>query len=198
MKKYILLILSLASLNLYCQRDSVFVNAGIFKTMYSEVKQQPLWSEYTVLCTDGKASRVGMDFYTVPGYITSDNNDYVNNIYDKGHMAPAADFNCTKEMLYMTFSYLNCALQDQYLNRGVWRMLEVQEREWAKTETVSVTIKCVFDKYSIKLPTGATVPTGFYKIIYLEKSKKTYKYYFPNVRPTNSKYTDYLISVLSS
>ena len=180
------------------RRDSVFVKTQIFEVMYSEVLEEPGWVKYTVQCPNGTASRAGMDFYADKLIKTSDNADYVNNVYDKGHMAPAADFNCTKEMLYMTFSYLNCALQDQYLNRGVWRMLEVQEREWAKTETVSVTIKCVFDKYSIKLPTGATVPTGFYKIIYLEKSKKTYKYYFPNARPTNSKYTDYLISVLSS
>jgi endonuclease G len=196
------LFLSLVFLSATCysqtRRDSVFVKTQIFEVMYSEVLEEPLWVKYTVQCPNGTASRAGMDFYADKSIKTSDNADYVNNVYDKGHMAPAADFNCTKEMLYMTFSYLNCALQDQYLNRGVWRMLEVQEREWAKTETVSVTIKCVFDKYSIKLPTGATVPTGFYKIIYLEKSKKTYKYYFPNVRPTKSKYTDYLISVLSS
>ena len=94
----------------------------------------------------------------------------------------------------MKFSYVNCALQDQYLNRGVWRMLEVQEREWSKSETVQVTIKCIFDNNSIKLPTGATIPTGFYKIIYLEKSKKTYTFYFPNVKPTKSKFNEYLIN----
>jgi endonuclease G len=114
-------------------------------------------------------------------------------VYDKGHLAPAADFNCTKELLYQTFSYLNCALQNQYLNRGVWRMLEEYERELAKTEKVTVTITLVFDKKSIKLPTGATVPVGFYKTIYLEKSKRSIKYYFPNEAPIKPKYTDYLI-----
>jgi len=190
MKKYILLILSLASLNLYCQRDSVFVNAGIFKTMYSEVKQQPLWSEYTVLCTDGKASRVGMDFYTVPGYITSDNNDYVNNIYDKGHMAPAADFNCNKEMLLKTFTYLNCTLQNEKLNRGVWRILELHERDLAMTGNVKVKIVCSFTQQNI-LASGAWVPTGFYKFIYFN-GELMEKYYFPNVAPTKKTYSEYI------
>lgn len=196
LKLCLCLFLAFWSVTSYSQtrRDSVYVKTQIYEVMYSEVLEEPLWVKYTVLCPSGTASRSGMDFYTDKTIKTSDNADYVNNVYDKGHMAPAADFNCTKEMLYMTFSYLNCALQDQYLNRGVWRMLEVQEREWAKTETVSVTIKCVFDKNSIKLATGATVPTGFYKTIYLEKSKKTYTFYFPNTKPTKSKYNEYLIN----
>jgi endonuclease G len=176
------------------RRDSVYVKTQIYEAMYSEVFEEPLWVKYTVQCPNGTASRAGMDFYSDKTVKTSDNADYAANVYDKGHMAPAADFNCTKEMLYMTFSYVNCALQNQYLNRGVWRMLEVQEREWAKLETVTVTIKCVFDSNSIKLPTGATVPTGFYKIIYLENSKKTYTFYFPNVKPTKSKFNEYLIN----
>jgi endonuclease G len=174
-------------------RDSVTIKNEIFEITYSEVLESPLVVKYKVACVNGTASRAGMDFYTVPNIHTSDNADYVNNIYDKGHMAPAADFNCTKELLYQTFSYLNCALQNQYLNRGVWRMLEEYERELAKTEKVTVTITLVFDKKSILLPTGATVPTGFYKTIYLEKSKKTIKYYFPNEAPVKAKYTEYII-----
>jgi endonuclease G len=134
-----------------------------------------------------------MDFYVNDSIHTSDNLDYVNNPYDKGHMAPAADFNCTKEMLWLTFSYLNCALQDQYLNRGTWRFLESQEREWAKLEPVIVTIEVKFDKKCVKLSSGATVPAGFKKTVSLVKSKKNFIYYFPNSKPTSSKYSDYLV-----
>jgi endonuclease G len=158
--------------------------------MYSETKQQPLWSEYTVLCTDGKASRVGMDFYTVPGYITSDNNDYVNNVYDKGHMAPAADFNCNKEMLLKTFSYLNCTLQNEKLNRGVWRILELHERDLSMTGNVRVKIVCSFTQQNV-LPTGAWVPTGFYKFIYFN-GELMERYYFPNFAPTKKTYSEYI------
>jgi endonuclease G len=134
-----------------------------------------------------------MDFYTNDSVKTSSNEDYVKNEWDKGHMAPAADFNCDKEMLRKTFSYLNCALQNQYLNRGVWRMLEEQERVWAQKETTTITINLVFDKTSYRLPTGATVPNGFLKTICLEKSGKKIKFYFPNMTPTKEKYTEYQI-----
>ena len=174
-------------------RDSVLIKTDIYEVIYSEKLESPRWVQYTVLCPNGTASRSGMDFYTNDSVKTSSNEDYVKNEWDKGHMAPAADFNCDKEMLRKTFSYLNCALQNQYLNRGVWRMLEIQEREWAKKETTTVTINLVFDKTSYTLPTGATVPNGFLKTICLEKSGKKIKFYFPNMTPTKEKYTEYQI-----
>ena len=174
-------------------RDSVLIKTDIYEVIYSEKLESPRWVQYTVLCPNGTASRSGMDFYTNDSVKTSSNEDYIKNEWDKGHMAPAADFNCDKEMLHKTFSYLNCALQNQYLNRGVWRMLEIQEREWAKKETTTVTINLVFDKTSYRLPTGATVPNGFLKTICLEKSGKKIKFYFPNMTPTKEKYTEYQI-----
>ena len=174
-------------------RDSVRIKTDIYEVIYSEKLESPRWIQYTVLCPNGTASRAGMDFYTNDSVKTSSNEDYVKNEWDKGHMAPAADFNCDKTMLYKTFSYLNCALQNQYLNRGVWRMLEMQEREWAKQEPTTITINMMFDKTSYRLPTGATIPTGFLKTICLEKSGKKIKFYFPNMTPTKEKYTDYQI-----
>lgn len=192
MKKILFIVLLLFPLFSFCQlRESVFVKTKIFEINYSETKESPLVVKYIVQCPTGNASRAGMDFYTNDSIHTSDNLDYVNNVYDKGHMAPAADFNCTKEMLLQTFSYLNCALQNQYLNRGVWKMLEVQEREWAKNDIVTVTIEIKFDNTCKKLKTGAIVPLGFYKTITLNKSNKIHKYYFPNQKPTKLKFSDY-------
>ena len=192
--KFIFILILLTPSTLLSQlRDSVKIKTNIYEVVYNEKLESPLKVSYTVQCTDGTASRAGMDFYTDKSVHTSDAKDYVDNVYDKGHMAPAADFNCTKEMLYKTFSYVNCALQNQYLNRGVWKMLEVQEREWAKKEMVSVIIKIIFTDVNLKLPTGASVPSGFLKTIYLHNTKKTYTYYFENTKPIKSNYTEYLV-----
>lgn len=191
MKKLLIFLLFLPVLA-FSQRADVLVKTDIFTVHYSEVFQQPLNIEYTVLCPNGTASRKGMDFYTNDSIITSDNSDYENNIYDKGHLAPAAAFTCNTHMLHKTFSYLNCALQDQYLNRGTWRLLEAYERQLAATESVKIEIILEY-KNSIKLPTGATVPSGFYKKI--TAGTKVYMYYFANAKPTSSKYTDYEIKV---
>ena len=168
-------------------RDSVLIQSEIFTVMYSEKFEQPLWVKYTVKCPSGTASRAGMDFYTNDSVHTSDNEDYVNNVYDKGHMAPAAAFNCNKDMLYKTFSYLNCALQDQYLNRGTWRLLEAYERQLAVSGEVSVLIRLGFSDSTLQ--TGARVPTSFRKEI--RYAGKVECYYFLNEKPKSTSYLDY-------
>lgn len=193
--KKLLLILFLFPILIWSQkplRDSIYIKTDLFEIVYSEKLQQPKFIRYTVKCTDGTASRSGMDFYTCDSILTSDNKDYEKNPYDKGHLAPAADFNCTKETIYATFTYLNCSLQQENLNRTTWRLLEARERELAKTnKNVVVEIRCVFSKNSVVLPSGATVPDGYYKTI--KYGKTVEKYYFKNEKPASTDYTKYKI-----
>jgi endonuclease G len=168
-------------------RDSVFVKTSIYSCVYSEILQQPKRVWYTVQCPLGSYPRKGMDFYVNDSIKTSDGKDYEANVWDKGHCAPAADFNCDRERLWATFSYLNCVLQHERLNRGAWRLLEVRERELSKSQVVEVEIKMVYSKTSLRLPTGATIPDGFLKTIKYGKIKEVY--YFKNEDPGT---TDYL------
>jgi endonuclease G, mitochondrial len=191
MKKLFLLLL-IPILSFSQLRDSVYVKTDIFEIMYSEILEQPLWVKYQVQCTGPGASRKGIDFYTVKGYKTSDSKDYAYNEWDKGHMAPAADFNCNEEMLYQTFSYLNCALQHEKLNRVHWRLLEDYERLLAYSEgSVFVEIKIIFDKNPKRVPAGAAIPLAFLKII--KTPNKTLKFYFLNEKPTKPTFIDYQI-----
>ncbi len=185
------LFLPLFGLSQKTLRDSIYVKTDIFEIVYSEKLQQPKFIRYTVQCPNGSTPRTGMDFYVCDSIVTSDNKDYEGNPYDKGHLAPAADFNCTKEMLFKTFTYLNCSLQQENLNRTTWRLLEARERELAKTQTVVVEIRCVFTSKSILLPSGATVPDGYYKTI--KYGKTTERYYFKNEKPLSTDYTKYKI-----
>jgi endonuclease G len=174
------------------KRKDVTVKTDIYTIHYSEVYEQPLSVDYVVNCMDSKFSRKGLDFYTCDSIHTSNNADYENNDWDKGHMAPAADFTCDKSKLAATFSYLNCALQHKNLNRGVWKSLEEHERVIAKEakSVTTVNIKVHFSKTSVKLSTGATIPDGFTKTITSGSLKEVY--YFPNTIPTKSSYKDYI------
>ena len=193
MKRFLLPILSLVILASFILpgnlRDNVIVKTDMYTVVYSEILEQPKRVEYDVQCTETKFSRDGLDFYTCDSIKTSDNADYANNEYDKGHMAPAADFACDKDKLKRTFSYINCALQQENLNRGVWRFLEVRERNLAKVAPTKVAIDVHFSKSSKKLPTGATIPDGFTKTITSGNLKEVY--YFPNIKPIKKSYGDY-------
>jgi len=162
-------------------RDLVEVETSIFKVWYSETKEQPVKLVYKSSNRPKNVDRGSMNFYTEDDYHTSDNKDYYRNVWDKGHLAPAATFSDSKENLKQTFSYLNCALQNQYLNRGQWRLLEEAERNWDDFEELEVTIDIEFSD-SI-LPTGATIPSKFIKHIYLTKNNVWECYEFENERP---------------
>jgi endonuclease G len=192
MKKFLISLILLIPLFVFGQlRDSVLVKSPIFKVMYSETLQQPKWIEYHVACGEGDFSRKGLDFYVCDSIKTSDGGDYEANVWDKGHLAPAADFNCNKGYLKMTFSYLNCVLQHEKLNRGAWRLLEAYERDLAKKYSVDVKIKMVYSKKSLVLNSGATVPDGFYKTIKYNKVVEVY--YFKNEPPVTNDYKKYKI-----
>jgi len=166
-----------------------FTVDDLFSGIYSEVLEQPLEVTYTVPCPDGDASRDGLDFYKDDNIHTSDNNDYSNNIWDKGHLAPAAAFSCDRETIRKTFTFLNSALQHQSLNRGTWNRLETFERNLANFFEVKVKIEVLFEGSLQVLPSGATVPTGFRKTI--EFGDKEVVFEFPNIDTSGTDWIDY-------
>ena len=156
------------------------VDKVYYEVVYDEALESPVHVAYKVLCPrKGPASRKGMSFYTEPGVKTADNNDYYKNVWDKGHMAPAADFDCNRNMLHATFSYVNAALQHQSLNRGQWKDLEAYERRLATYGDVYVEITIEFNTHPPRVPSGAAIPSGFYKKI-TTSTHGTLCYYFPN------------------
>jgi DNA/RNA endonuclease G (NUC1) len=163
-------------------RELVIVENKVFKVWYNEIYEQPIKLKYKSIDNVKKADRKSMDFYKVDSIHTSDDKDYYKNIWDKGHLAPAASFSDTKENLKITFSYLNCSLQNQYLNRGQWRLLEAQERVWDDNENLDVTVELIFEEKHIILPTGAHVPTSMVKHIFFEKQRIWKCFEFKNMK----------------
>ena len=188
-----LIIILLLSTKLLLSQE--LIQRDIFNVCYSTKKQQPLWLDYEVECKGGGFSRNGLNFKKDNQFsgVTSDNQDYYKNVWDKGHLAPAADFNCNYEKLRATFSYLNCALQHEKLNRGPWKNLEKYEWKISEKHQVSVKVVLEFDDKSLLLNTGALVPSYFVKILSFNNQIKVYR--FPNndsVWHTN--FNDYLIT----
>ena len=171
-------------------REEVTIDNDVFTVIYSETREQPLELTYRSSNRPKNVDRGSMNFYTEDDYHTSDNADYYKNVWDKGHLAPAATFSDSMENLKQTFSYLNSALQNQYLNRGAWRLLEEQERRWDDAQELIVTVFIQFSD-SI-LPTGANIPSQFTKQIYFTDDNLYKCYSFPNERPEKD-WEEYLI-----
>lgn len=182
--KKILFLLSFITISLSSfSQDTIRVKNQVFEVLYSQSLEQPLMIKYRSTNRPTVVNRGSMDFYTEKNVKTSDAADYKANVYDKGHGAPAAAFSDNMVNLKQTFSYLNCIMQDQYLNRGEWRLLEDQIRKWDDNENITVIIKTFFDKPVKRVSTGAAIPSYLQQHIYFEKQNIWRCFVFLNQKP---------------
>ena len=184
------LLLVLLAFPLICisqdKNDNFIIEGSIFKVSYNEQYEQPNWIEYKIRNVKKNFDRKGRNFYNVDSVFTSNNADYKNNIWDKGHLAPAAAFSDTEANLNATFSFLNCTLQHNNLNRYEWAQLEREVREWAYSQgDLNVRVDVIFENNHQILTTGAHIPTAFKKSITFPNGTSKC-FYFLN-QPTNGR-----------
>jgi endonuclease G len=195
MNKFLLTILAMATFiggHSQTLRNKVTTGNDVFTVVYSEFLEQPLNVKYSITNPNGTASRKGMNFYKNDSIHTSDNDDYKYNEWDKGHMAPAADFVESRDKLYKTFSYLNSALQHKSLNRGEWKSLETFERLlWAEKGKVDVEIEIIFEPLPFRVEGGAAIPTAFKKHLVFKDGALCF--FFPNMIPDKDGFEHYKI-----
>ena len=172
-------------------QDKKTIVTDIFTVTYSEDYEQPIKLKYRVECPTGEQGRSGISWYGYDNVHTSDNEDYKDNEWDRGHLAPANAFSCDKETIKKTFTYLNCALQHEGLNRGPWKELERFERDLAKFFEVVVIVEVDFTENPERVPGGAAIPRGFYKTIHFKGNH--WKFYFPNINVAGEDWFSFII-----
>ena len=116
---------------------------------------------------------------------SASNSDYKGSGYDKGHMAPAADMKWSKTVMEQSFYFTNICPQAPGLNRGAWKDLEEEIREWAIRDSALVII-CgpLFTKEPIKyIPeTHVAIPDAYFKVVcapYTDQARAI-AFVFPN------------------
>ena len=167
-------------------RNNLIIDKNIYIVSYNEFYEQPNWIEYVVSNRPKNVDRGNKNFYLEKGIFTSNNADYYKNEWDKGHLAPAASFSDSEENLNKTFSFINCAMQIDNLNRGEWAQLEQNVRDLSKLRgNISVRIDLVFANDHIIRETGVHVPTGFWKNLSFLNGDQVC-YYFPNSSTTKN------------
>lgn len=87
--------------------------------------------------------------------------DVMGDVYDRGHLAPAADFNFDTNALRQTYLFTNVAPMHRNLNRGAWSQAEREVRQLAASGTVHVV------NFPLHIGDNAfVVPTHFVKVAY--------------------------------
>ena len=106
----------------------------------------------------------------------------VGKTHDRGHMSPAKNNTINPEIMSESFFLSNMVPQVANNNRGIWKQLEMQERQWAMAPGTDFYIISggIFDAGYAKTGNGLGIPTRLYKIIIEKNSKRVMAYLMPN------------------
>lgn len=141
-----------------------------FSLGYHELHEQAAWVAYLL----PREHTLNMherrnNFRTDPGLPTGSASpaDYTRTGYDRGHLAPAADFDYDRKALSESFLMTNISPQLPAFNRGGWKELEEQVRKWAtEYDSLHIITGPVLRPGLKKIgQNGVSVPEKFYKII---------------------------------
>ncbi len=96
--------------------------------------------------------------------------DYKKSGYDRGHLTPAGDMVFSREAMSETFYMSNMCPQAAAFNRGIWKDLEDQVREWVRLYGAAYVVSGpVLSKPAEEYPfigqSKVAVPEFFYKAI---------------------------------
>jgi endonuclease G len=182
--------------------EGEIIKREYYSFSYSEAHEQPMWVSYEINHESiiGEATRKG-SFRSDPlvSTKTASAKDYKNSGYDRGHLAPAFDLKATDMSMYDSFYMSNISPQKPGFNRGIWKRLENQTRDWA-VENVGlfVTTGPVLTGFidTIGVVNRVPVPKYFYKVLldYHDPEYKMIAFVIPNENSLQP-LSDFVISV---
>jgi len=160
---------------------------------YSEQHEQAEWVAYTLSLSDvyGSVGRTN-DFRADPKVKTGSASlsDYKGSGYDRGHLAPAGDMKSTYTAMSESFYMSNMSPQKPGFNRGIWKKLEGNVRNWASDngEIYVVTGPILSGSYPSIGSNQVSIPNYYYKVIldYKEPEIKGIGFVLPHQKSSSS------------
>lgn len=102
----------------------------------------------------------------MPDYARSTLADYKGSGYDRGHLAPSATMDFTRESMKQSFLMSNMSPQLPGFNRVGWRVLEEHVRDLANEyNELYVVTGPIYEGNEGTIGNGVVIPSAFYKVI---------------------------------
>jgi endonuclease G len=151
--------------------DELVISHKAFSVCYNEHHEQAQWVAYRLtaaMCLNNSEER-GDDFRADNDVLTGSASpaDYRKSGYDRGHLCPAGDMAWNDVAMSESFLMSNMSPQLPAFNRGIWKKLEGNVRQWAKdNEEVFVVTAGVLNG-NLKSIGGnkVSVPEFYYKVV---------------------------------
>jgi endonuclease G len=183
MRTFIVLILCLIYQGLFAQleipkydADDTIIKHRGYTLSYNSKYKQANWVAY-LLTKDETVKRFQRGEYFAPDPLIPGTNlgvDYAKSGYDRGHLAPAADMGYSMETMMQSFYYSNMSPQVPRFNRGIWKKLEIQVRNWAiQYDSLYIVTGPIFsDSMKVIGPHRVAVPKAYYKVLIQKRNGK--------------------------
>lgn len=140
----------------------------------------PNWVAYELTAAETEGDETRSDKFLPDPLVNGDpvvTSDYKGSGYDRGHMAPAADFRWSAQAMKESFYMTNMCPQVHANNAGDWKELEDLVRDLAKAYgTLYVVCGPIVGKHpsSIGSTRKILVPEAFYKVLLREEKGQWY------------------------
>ncbi len=151
--------------------SQAIIERPYYTIRYNEQHEQAMWVAYPLSADSLRQDKLPRtdDFRKDPRVRTGSAQlaDYKGSGYDRGHLAPAADFSYDDFALSQSFYLSNMSPQAPSFNRGIWKKLEDKVRDWAiDNDNIYVVTGPVLNKtFKTIGPNEVSVPEYYYKII---------------------------------
>lgn len=176
MRNLILVLAFFLSLSLFGQnlrplgKYNNIVSHNYYTLSYSEHHEQAEWVYYKINSSQLNSSIARSNNFRLDPLIKTSSaqlNDYKGSGYDRGHLAPAADMKYNSNSMSESFYMSNISPQTLGFNRGVWKKIEAQLRNWSYEygELIIVTGPVLNGDYIETIGYNkVTVPKWYYKV----------------------------------
>jgi len=158
-----------------------------YSLSYNEKHEQADWVAYSLNLNKLNAvvkrkDRFKADPFVITG--SAEVSDYTRSGFDKGHLAPSADM-CYSEITMLESFYMsNMSPQNPGFNRGIWKNLEEEVRNWGEKfkEIFIVTGPVLLESLKTIGKNKVSIPDFYYKVILdtVSKTKKGIGFIMPN------------------
>ena len=171
MRIILIVFLSLWANFLLGQTYDVVIKKSNYTSYFEYDYMNPTVVVYKLYHGGGDCNRSKFHFKNDEKIKTATDSDYLKSGYDKGHMANSEDFAFDCVLDELTFRYYNCVPQNPKMNRGPWKSVETEVREWSQSKELLIICINIFGNQFIK-GTKIGVPTVCIKLIYDSKTKE--------------------------
>ena len=150
--------------------DTVLSYTG-FDLGYNEQFEQAAWVAYVLTREEIESGTIERtDNFRADTFIASGSaslSDYRGSGFDRGHLAPAGDMKWDRLAMSQSFLMSNMSPQVPAFNRGIWRKLETEVRNWAleKDSLYVITGPLFSPSDSLIGENGVGVPAYYFKVL---------------------------------